>query len=243
MECREIRKLLSPFVDNELGAHDAFAVAEHLEACVPCQREMQHLRRLDERLKVAGLASVEGVDEVRTDILTMLSPWVWVRRWRGVGVAVAALVFLVVGRQLFSAPADPEATAFGEALIAEVQLSTTQPFSLPWLDPHSLQDVLHQEGLVDLPNLAPAGFHLEGARICYPLSHPFVQLVYRNRSEEISLFVSRRWSRPLAGVSKREGFTIVPLGMRAVFLVSREPLDNFADVRQLAEEEVSALSA
>ena len=104
MECREIRKLLSPFVDNELGAHDAFAVAEHLEACVPCQREMQHLRRLDERLKVAGLASVEGVDGVRTDILTMLSPWVWVRRWRGVGVAVAALLFLVVGRQLFSAP-------------------------------------------------------------------------------------------------------------------------------------------
>ena len=184
MECREIRKLLSPFVDNELGAHDAFTVAEHLEACVPCQREMQHLRRLDERLKAAGLASVEGVDEV-----------------------------------------------------------PTQPFSLPWLDPHSLQDVLHQEGLVDLPNLAPAGFHLEGARICYPLSHPFVQLVYRNRSEEISLFVSRRWSRPLAGVSKREGFTIVPLGMRAVFLVSREPLDNFADVHQLAEEEVSALSA
>jgi hypothetical protein len=43
-------------------------------------------------------------------------------------------------------------------------------------------------------------------------------------------------------VSKQEGFTIVPLGLRAVFFVSREPLENFTDIRQLAEEEISALS-
>ncbi len=242
MECKDIRKLLSPFVDNELGAHDAFTVAEHLEVCAPCQREMEALRRFDERLRVAGQAPIEGVDEVRANILALFSPWTWVRRWRGVGAAAAVLLFLVVGRQLFSAPADPEATAFGEALITEMQLNTAQPFSLAWLDPHSTQDVLRQEGLEDLPNLGPAGFHLEGARICYPLGRVFVQLVYRSRHEEVSLFVSRRWTRPLSGMSKREGFTIVPLGLRAVFLVSKEPLENFADVRELAEEEVSALS-
>jgi anti-sigma factor RsiW len=242
MECKDIRKLLSPFVDNELGAHDAFTVAEHLEICVPCQREMEDLRRFDERLKTAGRTPIAGVDEFRAHLLAMLSPWFWVRRWRGVGVAVAALLFLVVGRQLFSAPTDPEAAAFGEALITEMQLSAAQPFSLAWLDPHSLQDVLRQEGLDDIPNLAPVGFHLEGARVCYPLSHLFVQLVYRNRSEEVSLFVSRRWTRSLAGISKRDGFTIVPLGIRAVFLVTKESLDNFSDTRQLAEEEINALS-
>jgi anti-sigma factor RsiW len=242
MECKDIRKLLSPFVDNELGAHDAFTVAEHLEVCAPCHREMEDLRHFDERLKTAGRAPVEGVNELRTNILALLSPWVWARRWKGVGVAAAALLFLVAGRQLFSASADPEAAAFGDALIAEVQLNTTQPFSLPWLDPQSLQDVLRREGLTDIPNLAPAGFHLEGARVCYPLSHLFIQLVYRNRSEEVTLFVSRRWNRPLSGVNKRGGAIIVPLGIRAVFLVSKEPLENFADVRQLAEEEISALS-
>jgi hypothetical protein len=200
------------------------------------------LRRFDERLRVAGHAPIEGVDEVRATILTTLSPWSWVRRWRGVGAAAAVLLFLVVGRQLFSAPSDPEATAFSEALIAEMQLNTTQPFSLAWLDPQSTQDVLRQEGLESLPNLGPAGFHLEGARVCYPLGRVFVQLVYRSRHEEVSLFVSRRWTRPLSGMSKREGFTIVPLGLRAVFLVSKESLENFADVHQLAEEEVSALS-
>jgi anti-sigma factor RsiW len=242
MECKDIRKLLSPFVDNELGAYDAFTVAEHLEVCPPCQREMETLRRFDERLRVAGHAPLEGINEVRANILTLLSPWTWARRWRGVGAAAAVLLFLVVGRQLFSAPADPETMAFGEALIAEMQLNATQPFSLAWLDPHSIQDVLHQERLEDLPNLGPVGFHLEGARICYPLGRVFVQLVYRNRHEEVSLFVSRRWNRPLSGVSKQEGFTIVPLGLRAVFFVSREPLENFTDVRQLAEEEISALS-
>jgi anti-sigma factor RsiW len=242
MECKDIRKLLSPFIDNELGAHDAFAVAEHLEDCIICQREMEEVQRFDEQLRVAGRVPVDGVAEVRGNIMAVLSPRAWVRRWRGVGVAAAVLLFLVAGRQLFSAPSDPEATAFGEALIAEMQLNTTQPFSLAWLDPQSLRKVLRQEGLMEVPNLAPAGFHLEGARICYPLSHLFVQLVYRNRSEEISLFVSRRWTRSLSGIRKQDGFTVVPLGIRAVFLVTKESLENFSDTRQLAEEEIGALS-
>lgn len=242
MDCKDIRKLLSPFVDDELRAYDAFTVAEHLEVCAPCQREMETLRRFDERLRVAGHAPLEGVDEVRANILAFLSPWVWARRWRGIGAAAAVLLFLVAGRQLFSAPADPEAAAFSEALIAEMQLNATQPFSLAWLDPQSMQDVLRQEGLEDLPNLGPAGFHLGGARVCYPLGRVFVQLVYHRRNEEVSLFVSKRWNRPLSGISKQEGFTIVPLGLRAVFLVGKEPLENFTDVRQLAEEEINALS-
>jgi len=90
--------------------------------------------------------------------------------------------------------------------------------------------------------LAPAGFHLEGARLCNPLSYMFLQLVYRNRNEEVSLFVSKRWTRPFSGVVKREGFTIVPLGIRAVYLVTKESLVNFADMRELAQEEIDALS-
>ncbi len=242
MECKDIRKLLSPFIDNEIGAHDAFTVAEHLEVCAPCQREMQEMRSFDEELKAVGRAPIEGGDELRADIIAILSPWTWARRWRGVGVAAMAILFLVIGPQLFSAPTDPEVTAFSDALIAEMQLNTARPFSLSWLDPQSLKNVLHREGLTDLPNLAPAGFHLEGARICYPLGRLFVQLVYRNRSEEVTLFISRRWTRPLPAVNKREGFVIIPLGIRAVFLVSKDSLENFADIRYLAEEEITALS-
>ena len=242
MECKDVRKLLSPFIDNELGTHDTFIVAEHLEVCVLCYREMEDLRSIDARLQEAGRTPLVGLEELRSDILAMLSPWLWVRRWRGIGVAVAVLLFLVVGPQLFSAPADPEAEAFSAALIMEVQLNATQPFSLPWLDPQSLHSVLRREGLTELPSLAPAGFHLEGARICYPLGRLFVQLVYRNSNEEVSLFVSRRWTRPLPGVYKHGGFTIVPLGMRAVFLVGQDSLANFADIRSLAEEEIAALS-
>jgi anti-sigma factor RsiW len=243
MECKDIRKLLSPFVDNELSALEAFSVAEHLEECAPCQRELETLRKFDERLKVAGQAPIEGIEELRATLLTIFSPWAWARRWRGVGAAAAVLLFLVVGRQLFSAPSDPEATAFGDAIVAEIHLNATQPFSLPWLDPQSLREVLRQEGLSDIPNLAPVGFHLEGGRVCYPLSHLFLQLVYRNRNEEVSLFISRRWHRSLSGIRKQDGLTIVPLGMRAVFLVTKESLENFADTRDLAEEEISALSS
>jgi anti-sigma factor RsiW len=242
MECKDIRKLLSPFIDNELSAHEAFTVAEHVETCIPCHREMEDLRLLDERLKEAGRIPPIGLEDLRVAILRRLSPWFLVRQWRSVGAAAAALLFFIIGPQLFSAPSDPEATAFSEALIAEIQLNETQPFSLSWLEPRKLQDILKREGLSAIPNLAPVGFHLEGARICYPLSHTFVQLVYRNQNEEVTLFVSHRWTRSLSGVTRKDGFTIVPLGIRAVFLVTKESLVNFTDARELAEEEISALS-
>jgi len=243
MECKEFQKMLSPFIDNELGTSETFMVAEHLEVCDSCHREMEMLRRFDEQLKTAGRMPLEGVENFRLQILNLISPWAWARRWRGLGGAAAVLMFLVIGPQLFSAPSDPETDAFSESLISEVQLNINQPFSLPWLDPQSLQNVLRQEGLNEIPNLAPAGFHFEGGRVCNPLSRSFIQLVYRNRNEEISLFVSRRWDRPFSGTIKREGFTIVPLGIRAVFLVTKDSLPNFVDTRQVAEEEINALSS
>ncbi|NOT53403.1 MAG: hypothetical protein HOP18_02250 [Deltaproteobacteria bacterium] len=243
MDCREYQKLLSPFVDNELGAHDAFMVAEHLEVCTPCHREMETLRRFDEHLKTSGRLPIEDMDSLRLRILDMISPWGWARRWRGLGAAAAVLMFLVIGPQIFSAPSDPETDAFSASLISEVQLNINQPFSLSWLDPQSLQNVLRQEGLNEIPNLAPTGFHFEGGRVSNPLSRPFIQLVYRNSREELSLFVSRRWDRPFSGTIKREGFTIVPLGIRAVFLVTQDSLSNFVDIRQVAEEEINALSS
>lgn len=242
MECKDIRKLLSPFIDNELSAHEAFMVAEHLETCAPCHREMEEFRLLDEQLKAAGQIPLIGLEDLRVAVTRRLSPWFLVRQWRRVGATAAALLFLIIGPQLFSAPSDPETTAFSNALIAETQLNETQPFSLPWLEPQRIQEVLKQEGLSAIPNLAPAGFHLEGARVCYPLSHTFVQLVYRNQNEAVTLFISHRWTRSLSGVTRKDGFTIVPLGIRAVFLVTKESLVNFTDTRQLAEEEISALS-
>lgn len=243
MECRDIQKLLSPFIDNELGAQDTFTVAEHLEVCLPCRREMDDMRDLDGQLRQVGRTPVDGIEELHLRILDSISPATWLRRWRMVGVAAAVLFSIVVGRQIFSASSDPETTAFSEALITEVQLNSNQPFSLTWLDPQSLKDVLRQEGLEEVPNLAPAGFHLEGARLCNPLSHMFLQLVYRNQNEEVSLFVSKRWHRPFSGIVKRDGFTIVPLGIRAVYFVTKESLTNLVDARQLAEEEINALSS
>ena len=242
MDCRETQKLLSPFLDNELSACDTFSVAEHLDACSACRQELEAMQQLDARLKEAGHSSVEVSDTLRDAVIALGRPWTWIRRWRGVGVA-AAILFLVIGQQLFSAPYDPEARAFSSALVHETWLNDNSTFSLPWLDPDSLEEVLRQEGLTDPPNLSPVGFHLVRARVCRPLRQVFVQLVYRRRTEEISIFVSRRWKRSLSGIGHQDGATIVPLGIRAVFLVSKDRPLNFSDIHQLAEEEINALSA
>lgn len=243
MDCRAMQKLLSPFLDNELSARDTFSVAEHLDACLACQQELEAMRQLDEHLKEAGHSPVEVSATLRDTVIALGGPWTWLRRWRSVGVAAAAILFLVIGQQLFSAPYDPEARAFSSALVHETWLNDNSTFSLPWLDPDSLKEVLRQEGLLDPPNLSPVGFHLVRARVSRPLRRVFVQLVYRRRTEEISIFVSRRWKRSLSSISHRGRVTIIPLGIRAVFLVSKDRPPNFSDIHQLAEEEISALSA
>ncbi len=243
MDCKEIHKLLSPFLDNELSARDTFPVAEHLDTCPECQQELTAMQQLDTRLREAGHRPVGGTDELHASVMALCSPRTWNRRWRGLGVAAAAILFLVIGQQLFSAPYDPEARAFSGALTHEIWLNDNSTFSLPWLDPDSLKNILRQEGLTEIPNLSPVGFHLVRARVSRPLRQVFVQLVYRRRSEELSIFVSRRWKRSLSGISHRDGFTIVPLGIRAVFLVSKDRPPNFPDIHQLAEEEINALSA
>ena len=156
---------------------------------------MAAMQRLDTRLREAGHRPVGGTDELRASVMALCSPQTWDRRWRSLGVTAAAILFLVIGQQLFSAPYDPEARAFSGALTHEIWLNDNSTFSLPWLDPDSLKDVLRQEGLTEIPNLSPVGFHLVRARVSRPLRQVFVQLVYRQRSEEISIFISRRWKR------------------------------------------------
>lgn len=244
MECREVQKLLIPFADNELGVHDSFTVAEHLEQCPTCLRDFEVQRELDNALRAAGQAPLEGVEEFRQVLRERLVRKPWFHRWLSLGAAAAVVLLLTLGHQIFSADsADLEASAFCLALVADVQKNLGQPSALPWRrDIQDIQLLLRREGLTAIPNLSPAGLHLDRARVSRPLGYTFVHLIYRRGREEISLFVSRRWSRPLIIPWTGEGLSIIPLGMRAVFLATPGSLADLSEIRQLAEEEVDTLT-
>ncbi|GFN21826.1 zf-HC2 domain-containing protein [Thermanaeromonas sp. C210] len=51
MKCRQAKKLLSPYLDDELRAKEKAALEEHLTGCPACQAELERLRKISEGLK------------------------------------------------------------------------------------------------------------------------------------------------------------------------------------------------
>ncbi|MBE3581915.1 MAG: zf-HC2 domain-containing protein [Thermoanaerobacteraceae bacterium] len=51
MKCRQAKKLLSPYLDDELSAKEKAALEEHLRDCPACQAELGRLRKISEGLK------------------------------------------------------------------------------------------------------------------------------------------------------------------------------------------------
>jgi len=51
MKCRQAKKLLSPYIDDELGDAERAALEKHLACCDACRSEVEELRRISESLK------------------------------------------------------------------------------------------------------------------------------------------------------------------------------------------------
>lgn len=51
MKCRQAKKLLSPYIDDELSAAERTALEEHLESCVACRLELGELEKISLGLK------------------------------------------------------------------------------------------------------------------------------------------------------------------------------------------------
>lgn len=69
--CDELLDRLFAYVDKELPAEELRAIAEHLEACPPCEAE----RRIHERIKemVSFCPSEQAPQHLRERILAMIS--------------------------------------------------------------------------------------------------------------------------------------------------------------------------
>ncbi|MCG0278935.1 MAG: zf-HC2 domain-containing protein, partial [Thermanaeromonas sp.] len=51
MRCRQARKMLSPYIDDELSDAERAALEEHLNSCEACRSELEALKRISEGLK------------------------------------------------------------------------------------------------------------------------------------------------------------------------------------------------
>lgn len=51
MKCRQAKKLLSPYIDDELSDAERAALEEHLESCEACRSELEALKKISESLR------------------------------------------------------------------------------------------------------------------------------------------------------------------------------------------------
>ncbi len=62
MNCREVRRWLSPYLDSELGKTKTFEVSEHLRQCEVCATRFERERRVDASMVEQLSSNVSGMD-------------------------------------------------------------------------------------------------------------------------------------------------------------------------------------
>ena len=72
MQCEEIRKLLSDFIDGELGDEERGMVESHLVGCTACRRQVYEFKKTISLVSVPGKVLVVGITGDRINLLDTL---------------------------------------------------------------------------------------------------------------------------------------------------------------------------
>lgn len=108
MKCRQARKMLSPYIDDELSDEERASLEEHLGSCEACRSELETLRQISQGLKEiyqqvkappnfvdSVMKRIQELEEGKGSYLLHNNPPVYQNRW--LRVALAAAVAAGVG--------------------------------------------------------------------------------------------------------------------------------------------------
>jgi len=113
MKHKKMQKMLSAFVDNELGEAWMKLVREHLAGCASCQRRLQELQSI--RTKIRDAATVELPDNFVYSVQRSIrreeqESVMWLGTERFARNVVFALCVLVFGVVAFGSLLEPQPT-------------------------------------------------------------------------------------------------------------------------------------
>lgn len=111
MNCREVRKWMSPYLDSELGQTKTFEIGEHLAACESCAERFEAERRADELIR-ERIPRESMPDELWEAVTVAPAPrvsrgWFGVRSIAAVAAVIAIAVLSVTMLQTGGTPATP----------------------------------------------------------------------------------------------------------------------------------------
>ncbi|MDE1146190.1 MAG: anti-sigma factor [Azospirillaceae bacterium] len=231
-------ELLHGLLDGELDAVHARNLEAHVAACPGCAAQLDDLRALRADLASADLRACAPA-ALRARILADIGAPVSrpalprvPRRWAaaGLGVAIAASLLLMV------LPAGRDEGLERQLIAGHVRsLQAQHLLDVPTSDRHTVKPWF--AGKLDysppVPDLATAGFPLQGGRLDYQVGRPVAALVYRHGAHVINLYVWPTADRHAMTFTSRDGYNLMCLqaGGMAYWAVSDV---NEAELRAFA---------
>jgi anti-sigma factor RsiW len=245
--CEDIRKLLNPYADGELGLTQGLEIEDHLRGCDGCRRELESIRALRKAIMEnatyhdapddleVGVRAAAGLrSRAQADREPYLPPFGW-----GL-IAMAAIVALVL---VFMKESFPSAYSIADLTTREVVDDHIRSLMANHLTDVASSDqrVIKSwfDGRIDfvpqVRDLAAQGFALAGGRLDYVNGHQAVAIVYRSDGRTINQLM---WPMPNqpdspAAVQTRYGYNIVHwtkdgMAYWAVSDLEPERLEDFA---------------
>jgi len=194
MACEVWRGKLDAYLDGELAAAEASALAAHLSECAACAADALGRVQIKRAVAAAGRRyepSAQFRARIAASIAAKPRRAAW--RWNLVAVPALALVIIAVGmnvylgrertrqQRVYSELADLHVAALASASPVDV-ISTDRHTVKPWFQgkiPFSF----------NLPEVQGTEFTLLGGRVTYLAQTPGAHLIYQMRKHDISVFI------------------------------------------------------
>ncbi|MGA7927543.1 MAG: zf-HC2 domain-containing protein [Candidatus Sulfotelmatobacter sp.] len=191
MACEPWTEKLDAYLDGELPASEARALAEHLRGCATCAAEGLGKVQQKRAVQAAGQRFMPNpAFRARIqDSIAARRPFFWSLRWlpilaTAVVVLLAGVLFLTLSgsqQQLISELVDQHVATLASVNPVDV-ISTDRHTVKPWFAgkiPFTF----------NLPELQGSPFILAGGKVSYLGQSPGAELVFRVRQHQISVFI------------------------------------------------------
>jgi len=209
--CQDVVRLITPYLDAEVGAADRQAVDAHLRVCQPCARRAAAEKTVRRVVMVKAASLSVTAPHALRERCAALAPkpkgqrrWV-LFGWRAVSLATASLVVLGLAGTLLYAVVTHSPTV----LAAELALDHVKCFALfePRVAAADAAAVAKQLEAdygwrLDVPASSPADrLTLIGARRCLSTDGRVAHVLYRHNGRPVSLFMMPGTTRPESRMS------------------------------------------
>jgi anti-sigma factor RsiW len=192
MNCDDAATLGPQYLSGELDTRRTVEFEDHLRSCRRCSLELEQQTQMDVTLRDGVLS--EAVDSTRVDrrVRQRIASERQIRSFRRPALVAGIAAVLLGGFTFYRGLFTPVTPSVCSAAAEDHRKEVTKGQHRNWLtDPKEIAGLAQRSGLPAsvVITLAPAGFHLDRAKLCRLDGRVFMHLVYVEGANEFSAYL------------------------------------------------------